>query len=336
MPSSKDRQGRPTVVVTGLRRDHLARRRQDRQLGQAHRRRIRHSRHHPFPDRRPAHPHCRHHRLSAAAKLHGGADGTVRRARRRGGDCRIRHRREGRFSRAAVCGGAADRGRVDTADRNRGEIGRQRQGVLQRPAAGEHRLPRLPRTFPDRFGRRPSGRQIRQQGLADLAVHRLRLGRNRHPARCRSDPARRDRCRALRRHRRLDQPGSGDPVFLALGPLHQQRRAASGGQTVLQESRRLRHGRRRRRAGARELRLGQGARRQNPRRAGRLRRDDRCVPPHAFEPRRQADHRLHCQRDQGCRPDTRRHRLRQRARHQHAGKRQDGISRLSPRCSASA
>ena len=103
-----------------------------------------------------------------------------------------------------------------------------------------------------------------------------------------------------------------------------------------QEPRRLRHGGRRRRRGAGKLRSGQSARRKDSRRAGRLRRDGRFLPPHPLEPRRQADHRLHRQRHQGCRPHARRHRLRQRARHRHAGKRQDGMSRLSPPCSASA
>ena len=50
------------------------------------------------------------------------------------------------------------------------------------------------------------------QGLADLAVDRLRFGRERHPARRRGDPARRDRRRALHRHRRLDQSGIADPL----------------------------------------------------------------------------------------------------------------------------
>ena len=37
----------------------------------------------------------------------------------------------------------------------------------------------------------------------------------------------------------------------------------------------------------------QGARRENPRRDRRLRRDGRRLPPHPLEPGRQADHRLH-------------------------------------------
>jgi 3-oxoacyl-[acyl-carrier-protein] synthase II len=38
------------------------------------------------------------------------------------------------------------------------------------------------------------------KGLADLAVHGLRLRRNRHPARRRGDPPRRNRCGAVCRH----------------------------------------------------------------------------------------------------------------------------------------
>ena len=77
-------------------------------------------------------------------------------------------------------------------------------------------------------------------------------------------------------------------------------------QALRQEPRRLRHGGRRRRAGAGKLRSRQGARRQDPRRAGRLRRDGGRLPPHPLEPRRQADHRLHRQcasRMPGLTPD---------------------------------
>ena len=54
---------------------------------------------------------------------------------------------------------------------------------LQRPLAVRARHVRLRR----RAARRP----LRHQGLADHADHRLRLGRDRHPARRRGDPARR-------------------------------------------------------------------------------------------------------------------------------------------------
>ena len=56
----------------------------------------------------------------------------------------------------------------------------------------------------------------------------------------------------------------------------------------------------------------------------RLRRDGRRLPPHALEPGRQADHRLHPQCAGRRRPHARRHRLRQSARHRHARERQDG------------
>ena len=71
----------------------------------------------------------------------------------------------------------------------------------------------------------------------------------------------------------------------------------------------------------------QGARRKDPRRHRRLRRDGGFVPPHPLEPRRQADHRLHPQRHRRRRPHARRHRLHQSARHRHAGERQDGSAR---------
>ena len=69
----------------------------------------------------------------------------------------------------------------------------------------------------------------------------------------------------------------------------------AGGQALRQEPRRLRHGRGRRRPRAGEPGVRHGARRENPRRHQRLRRDGRRLPPHAVEPGRQADHRLHPQ-----------------------------------------
>ena len=103
--------------------------------------------------------------------------------------------------------------------------------------------------------------------------------------------------------------------------------AGVGGKAVCQEPRRLRHGRRRRRARARELRFRRRTRREHPRRSRRLRRDGGLVPPHPLEPRRQADHRMHPPRGRGCRALARRHRLHQPAWHRHPRERQDGISR---------
>ena len=81
---------------------------------------------------------------------------------------------------------------------------------LRRPPARQRLGPlsRHSRALPVRLGRRAPRRPLRHQGLADLAVDRLRLGRDRDPARRRGDPARRDRRGALHRHRRLGQSGS--------------------------------------------------------------------------------------------------------------------------------
>ena len=128
----------------------------------------------------------------------------------RGSHRAIRHRQPRRFSRAAVPRGAADRDRMAAAPRSRAPppapTTRSTYDDLLR--AAQRPVSRLSRALPVRLGRRPSGRQIRHQGLADFAVDRLRLGRDRDPARRRGDPPRRDRCRALHRHRRLGQSGS--------------------------------------------------------------------------------------------------------------------------------
>ena len=93
--------------------------------------------------------------------------------------------------------------------------------------------------------------------------------------------------------------------FSLLSALSTRTIRPSGGPALLQEPRRLRHGGRRRRAGAGELRSRQSARRENSRRHGRLRRNGRLLPPHPLEPGRQADHRLHAQAlaDAGLAPD---------------------------------
>ena len=263
-------------------RRHLARRRQGRQLGEADRRRIRHPPHHPLC--RPTASRPRSPARSISCRSSRSARPTCRERMaatgRRGGDRRVRHRRARAISRARCswrCRRSRSNGRIATSSRPRPAptttVGYD--DLLRASASG--RFHAYPRALPVRLGRRASRRPVRHQGLADFAVDRLRLGRERDPARRRGDPPRRSRRRALHRHRRLGQSGIADPLLAAVGALDLERSAGSGGQAVRQEPRRLRHGRGRRRAGARELRIRQGARRQDPRRARRLRRDGRLA-----------------------------------------------------------
>ena len=100
-------------------------------------------------------------------------------------------------------------------------------------------------------------------GRADHPLHRLRLRRHRDPARRRGHPARRQRRGALASAPTARSSRGGDPLLPALRPLDGQRGARGSRQAVLQEPRRLRHGRGRGGAGARGSR--RGARRAAPR-----------------------------------------------------------------------
>ena len=171
------------------------------------------------------------------------------------------------------------------------------------------------------------GRDIRHQGIANFAVHGLRFGRHRDPARRRGDPPRRNRRRAVRRDRRLGQSGGPGAVFAAVGAVDPQRspRRASKPFSKNRDGFVMAEG-----AGALVLESLEAAhrpRRENSRRGGRLRRTRRLFPSHPLQPGRQADHRLRAQRAGRCRHGLRADRLHQRARHRHARKRQDGISR---------
>ena len=84
---------------------------------------------------------------------------------------------------------------------------------------------KIPSPLHVRLGGRTSGRKIRHQGIADLAVDRLRVGRHRDPARRRGHSPRRNRCCPLRGDRRFGQPGSPDPVFAAVGAVDPERSA---------------------------------------------------------------------------------------------------------------
>ena len=164
------------------------------------------------------------------------------------------NRQQRRFSRTAVSRGRAGRGRVAAAARTRTRF--RRKGIrLRRAAAGQRRrkIHAISPALPVRFGGRSSRRDLRHQGLADFAVDGVRLRRQRHPARRRGHSPRRSRRRAVRRDRRIGQSGSAGPVLAALGAVDPQRSAASGGPAVLEEPRRLRDGRRRRCAGAGKL-----------------------------------------------------------------------------------
>ena len=123
-----------------------------------------------------------------------------------------------------------------------------------------------------RIGSVPPCRDLRDQGIADFVVHGLRIGRDLDPAWRGSDPPRRDRRGAVRRDRRLDQPGSHGALLAIVRPVDAKPPAASSIETVLQEPRRLCHGRRRRCPRAGKLRVGEGARRIDPGRSRRLRR----------------------------------------------------------------
>ena len=144
-----------------------------------------------------------------------------------------RHRQQGRFSRAAVSCGGAGRDRMAAAAR-----GRPRH--RQRPTSTIYDMLRVSgggkfAEYHHRFMfgsvASSSGRNLRHQGIADFALDRLRLRRHRDPARRRSDPPRRSRCRAVRRDRRLGQSGSAGAVLAAVGAVDPERSAARAPQS---------------------------------------------------------------------------------------------------------
>ena len=194
--------------------------------------------------------------------------------------------------------------------------------------AREHAIRADLRDVQIRHHRRASRRAFRHRRLADLADHRLRVGRHRHPARRRGDPARRMRSCARARRRRLADSGIAGPLLAAVGAVDPERSAGAGLQAVLQEPRRLRAGGRRRRPGARRLRL----------RASRAARKVLGILEGCGE-KSDSFHRtrsspdgkpiIACMRnalaDAGVGPRGRR--LHQRPRHLDAGERQDGMPR---------
>ncbi len=235
---------------------HLPGRRQGRQLVEAQRRGIRHPPYCTLPQRGAQDDDRRHGRfhpgravlLDRARRAHGDDGG-------RGSDRGSRHRSPRRLSRPADAGGRTGRDRMAPSRDLGCGFRRQRCRRIRRSPARERLGPLSchPRALPVRLGGRASRRTFRNQGLADLGFDRLRLGRDRHPARGRGDPARRSRGGAVHRHRRLGQSGSPDPLLVAVGAVHLERSARGCCQAVLQEPRRLRHGGGRRRPRAGEL-----------------------------------------------------------------------------------
>ena len=314
-------------------RRHLARRRQGRQLGQAHRRPIRHPRPSPASPptgSRPASParsiSCRSNRSRAPALTE-----TARRPRGRGSDRAVRHRRARRFPGPAVPRRAADRDRMAAAPRGRGGIAAPTtpSATTTCCAPPQRAVHAIPRALPVRLGRRPSGRPVRHQGLADLAVDRLRLRRDRDPARRRGDPPRRNRRRALHRHRRLGQSGIADPLLAALGALDLERRSAAAG--APSPSPRTATASSWRKAPARWCWKAWRPRRRAARRSSACIEGCGEMADAFHRTRSSPDGKpiIGCIRnalaDAGL--DARRHRLHQRARHRHARERQDGSAR---------
>ena len=177
------------------------------------------------------------------------------RTRHRGSHCAGRHRQQGRFSRARCssrCRRSRSNGRsARSSARAVGTTDFSYDDLLS--VCGGGKFERLSPSLPDRFGRRLPRRNLRHQGIADLAVDGLRLRRDRDPARRRGHPPRRNRRGAVRGHRGLGQPGRPGALLAAVGAVDPERSAAGGLKAVLQEPRRLRHGRGRRRPGAGEL-----------------------------------------------------------------------------------
>ena len=107
--------------------------------------------------------------------------------------------------------------------------------------------------FKFEFGGRLSCGQARHQGIADLAVDRLRLRRNRDPTRRRSHPEGRNRCGARRGNGRLGKHGIVGSFLASFGTIDCERPATIRREAILQKPRRLRHGRGCRRPRARKL-----------------------------------------------------------------------------------
>ena len=188
---------------------HLARRRQGRQLEAPHRRRVRHPRHHAIRHRRPEDQDRRHRRFRAVGAA---ARRPTCRSVSPNSPSRRRSRNPGSGARGhfpgplflAVAPIEIEWPQREALAKASGANEAVSYDDLLR-AAASGRFRSYHRALPVRLGRRGAGGDLRHRRLADFAVDRLRVGRERDPARPRGDPARRDRCGAVRRDRRLGQ-----------------------------------------------------------------------------------------------------------------------------------
>ena len=149
--------------------------------------------------------------------------------RRRRGDRAVRHR----HAKAIFP--------VRCSSRRRRSNSNGRIAIEMAEMAGANAMPAIPtccappantvrgnlRRIQIRHRRRAARRAFRHRGLADLAQHRLRVRRDRDPARRRGDPARRMRGGACDRRRRLGDAGIAGALFAAVGAVDPERSAAS-------------------------------------------------------------------------------------------------------------
>ena len=232
MAQVRDKSGRPIVVVTGMgivtslgagKTDNWKK----LAAGQSGIRAITR-----FPTEQSEDPDRRHRRFRAGRAVQRPALGRAsRRDRDRGG-----HRRSRRSAAAAHFPGPLFLAvaPIEIEWPQREELarasGRERRDHLRRPDP-RRRERDASAHYHDRFMFGSVAEHLADKfgtaGLADFAVDRLRLRRERDPARRRGDPPRRDRCGAVRRHRRLGQSGKPDPLLAAVGALDPERSAGS-------------------------------------------------------------------------------------------------------------
>ena len=272
---------------------------------------------------------CRHGRFPAV-ELQGRqpADLRARRDRRRARRSAEAGLDRRRFRRAAFPRLAAGRARLARplrALRRRQATGTAADRRARRGARAE--VARDLRDRAVRHHRRPAGRRFGTRGLPitlstacasgataiQLGVEAIRRGE------C-------DRALSIGADGSVDRRGA-DPLLAAVGALDPERRRrkrppspsrsdrdgfviAEGAAALVLES----------------LESAHRARRQRARHPARLRREGRRFPPHPLQAGRLAGDRGGARRACRCRPRRRRDRLRQRARHLDAGKRQDGAS----------